>query len=152
MRKTNYSLTLLATFLIACSNSQETVKSTPKKENDVQLLDDQKINDSLRTVVPQKIDTLAVNKEIPKENPNISKKYIVQIGAFSSNERARSFINENQPKVAQQMKIVFRDQVKLYTVQLPPFTSYEEAQKVRDSLWNTPSFKDAFILMIDDQK
>jgi hypothetical protein len=42
MRKINYALILLATFLIACSNSQETVKPTPKKENDVQLLDDQK--------------------------------------------------------------------------------------------------------------
>jgi cell division septation protein DedD len=148
MRKINYALILLATFLIACSNSQETVKPTPKKENDVQLLDDQKKNDSLKTAIPQKSDTLNVKKE---DQVN-SKKFAIQLGAFSSNERAQIFINENQSKIEQQMKIVFRDQVKLYTVQIPPFESHEEAEKIKNILWNNPAFKDAFIIIMDDQK
>jgi cell division septation protein DedD len=148
MRKFNYSLILLATFLIACSNSQETVKPTPKKENDVQLLDDQKKNDSLKTAIPQKRDTLSIKKE----DQVISKKFAIQLGAFSSIERAQNFINENQSKIEQQMKIVFRDQVKLFTVQIPPFESHEEAEKIKNILWNNPAFKDAFIITIDDQK
>jgi len=151
MRKINYSLILLATLLIACSNSQETVKQTPKKENEVQLLDDQKKNDSLKTAVPQKKDTLAVKKEAPKEDQVFSKKFVVQLGAFSSIDRAQTFINENQSKIDQQMKIVFRDKVKLFTVQLPPFTTHEEAEQIRNSLWTSPAFKDAFILTIEDQ-
>lgn len=152
MRNINYSLILLATLVIACSNSQETIKQTPKKENDVQLLDDQKKADSLKTVTPQKNDTLIVKKEIPKESQVISKKFVVQLGAFSSMERAQNFINENQSKVEQQMKIVFRDEIKLFTVQLPPFSTHEEAEKIRNSLWIIPAFKDAFILTIEDQK
>jgi cell division septation protein DedD len=152
MRNINYSLILLATLVIACSNSQETIKQTPKQENDVQLLDDQKKADSLKTITPQKNDTLIVKKEIPKESQVISKKFVVQLGAFSSMERAQNFINENQSKVEQQMKIVFRDEIKLFTVQLPPFSTHEEAEKIRNSLWIIPAFKDAFILTIEDQK
>jgi cell division protein FtsN len=152
MKKINCSLILLAAFLIACSNSQETVKPTPKKENEVQLLDDQKKNDSLKTIIPQKSDTIIVKKEISKEEQVISKQFAIQLGAFTSIERAQYFVNENQPKVEQQMKIVFRDQVKLYTVQLPSFSTHEEAEKVRDYLWKNADFKDAFIIIIDDRK
>lgn len=150
MRTTNYSLILLASFLIACANSQETVKQTPKKENDVQLIDDQKKSDSLKTALPANIDTVITQKEIPKEVQAPSKKFIVQLGAFSSFERAQNFINENQSKIPQIMKIVFRDDIKLFTVQIPPYLTHEEAEKVRNELWLKPGFKDAFILSINN--
>ncbi|MEW6701117.1 MAG: SPOR domain-containing protein, partial [Bacteroidota bacterium] len=74
------------------------------------------------------------------------KKFFVQVGAFTSKERAQSFVKENQAKIDYEMSISFRDQVQLYVVLLSPFATREDAESVRNSLRQIASFKDAFII------
>ena len=103
-----------------------------------------------KTEIPQQPQT---PKEIKQPEPvktNVQS-FIIQVGAFTSKERAEAFVKENQNKITQKMEISFSNQVQLYVVQLPFLSSREEAEKLRYDLWKIPSFKDAFIKTVDNQ-
>jgi len=72
--------------------------------------------------------------------------YIVQVGAFTSLGRAETFINENKDKIEYEMNIHYSESVKLHVVQLQPFRTREKAEEVRNALWNTGKYNDAFIV------
>ena len=139
--------------LIGCSSSQETAQQSEKKEPDVYIFDDiQKDEVRLDTtmVIPPveevKVEPVKAEEPIKQEQPVSGKKFIIQLGAFTSKERAEAFINENKSKTEFVMNIIYREQIKLYAVQIPPFTTREDAEKTRNNLWLIPSFKDAFII------
>jgi hypothetical protein len=44
------------------------------------------------------------------------------------------------------MEYFYSDSVKLWVVQLPPFSNREDAETVRNNLWQMKEFKDAFIV------
>ena len=75
--------------------------------------------------------------------------FYVQIGAFTSQDRADKFVKENQSKLNYNMDISFSNEVKLWVVRLPVFASREEAEKVRNDLWNSGDFDDAFIVTLE---
>ena len=139
--------------LFGCSSSEQTTQETPKKEPQVYVFDDVNKVDTTKT------DTVKVAKESPQsvtqeqkveeeEPPKLeSEKFIVQLGAYSTKERAQAFINENQEKIPQKMEILFSDKVKLFIVKLPTFPDRDSAEKVKDELRKIPAFKDAFITM-----
>ncbi|NJD23671.1 MAG: SPOR domain-containing protein [Melioribacter sp.] len=142
--------------IFGCSTSEDTTKQTEKKEPDVYIFDDvQKdavnINDTTKAVPSvEEVKVEPVKTEPIKIEQAIStKKFIIQLGAFTTKERAETFINENKSKTELTMSIVYREQIKLFAVQLPPFTTKEEAEKTRNNLWLTPSFKDAFIITVE---
>ncbi len=147
MRISNYLLIILITFFSACASSEETTKQIQQKEPEVYIFDDvEKVDTSaVELPMPKKVE-LSVNKPTAEEEQRSVKKFIVQVGAFTSKERAQSFIKENQNKIDFVMSIFFSDQVQLYVVQLPPFAAREEAEKARNTLWQIPNFKDAFII------
>ncbi len=125
-------------FLTACSTTEETTKETSEPE--VYVFDD--ITD---------VDTTASNDlpEIVPPNPQIiepSFQYIVQVGAFTSEDRAKTFIDANKSKIDFPMEYFYSDSVKLWVVQLPPFRNREDAETVRNNLWQMKEFKDAFIV------
>lgn len=74
---------------------------------------------------------------------------LFKVGAFSSEERAKRFVLENQTKTDWKMSISFSTTVRLYVVQLPPFTTRTEAEKVRNLLWQNDAFRDAFIITVE---
>jgi len=137
--------------IFGCSTSEDTTKQTEKKEPDVYIFDDvQKdavnINDTTRavpSVEEVKVEPVKIEQAIS------TKKFIIQLGAFTTEERAETFINENKSKTELTMSIVYREQIKLFAVQLPPFTTKEEAEKTRNNLWLIQSFKDAFIITVE---
>jgi cell division protein FtsN len=132
----------------ACASSHETTQTQqiPKKEPEVYIFDDAGKIDTAKVEKPKEVVKEPVSVEKKETNQPVTKKFIVQVGAFTSKERAQIFINENKTKIEQLMSITFRDQDKLWLVQLPAFSSREEAEKVRNSIWQIPSFKDAFII------
>lgn len=149
-------ITISMVLLIGCTSSEETTKQSEKKEPDVYIFDDiQKdavnLNDTTKTIptvgevksVPVKIDSVKSGQTIS------GKRFIIQLGAFTTKERAESFINENKSKTELAMNIIYREQIKLFAIQLPPFATKEEAEKTRNNLWQVPSFKDAFIISIE---
>ena len=85
------SLLILAMFFSACSTTEETTKENTEPE--VYVFDD--ISD---------VDTSSANDlpEIVPPSPQIMPpafQYIVQVGAFTSEDRAQSFINNNKSKI-----------------------------------------------------
>ena len=141
--KTNLIIILSFTFILftACSSSEETTTETTQAETqpEVYVFDDvtepaDSVNEVKETIPPEPV----------VESP--AAKYIVQVGAFTTKERAEQFYNENSSKISYPMNISYSDEVKLFVVQLPAFSTREEAEKVRNELWQTSTFKDAFIV------
>ena len=150
-----FSIFLVIGFF-GCSSSEETTKQAEKKEPDVYIFDDiQKdavnINDTTKAIQSvQEIKSEPVKVEpVKPEQPIGGKKFIIQLGAFTTKERAETFINENKSKTELVMNIIYREQIKLFAVQLPPFATREEAEKTRNDLWQILSFKDAFIITVE---
>ncbi|MFZ2325149.1 MAG: SPOR domain-containing protein [Ignavibacteriaceae bacterium] len=106
-------------------------------------------------------DKVYVFDEIPKENtieapktgeyPNLSEAYyVVQIGAFTTKERADSFVEMSKIKIKNEINITYSDTVKLYVVQIVPFyKSKKEAELVRDEIRMIPEFNDAWIVSVN---
>ncbi|MBZ0178216.1 MAG: SPOR domain-containing protein [Melioribacteraceae bacterium] len=139
----NSTITLLLFLMItaiSCSSSEESTTEDSSKQ-DIYVFDDIS-NYEIETVDEgQDSDT----DEMGKSTGN----FIVQVGAFSSEERAKRFVLENQTKTDWKMSISFSTTVRLYVVQLPPFTTRTEAEKVRNLLWQNDAFRDAFIITVE---
>ncbi len=156
MRSINYFLIVLTIAFYSCSASEETTQQSEKKEPDVYIFDDiQKdavnINDTTKAIPSvEEVKSEPIKVEpVKSEQPISGKRFIIQLGAFTSKERAEAFINENKSKTELAMNIIYREQIKLFAVQLPAFTTREEAEKTRNNLWQIPSFKDAFIITVE---
>jgi cell division protein FtsN len=99
-----------------------------------------------------KKDSLIVNEksveisDIPKTDSEQT--FIVQVGAFTSRERADQFIRENKSKVDKQMLIVYRQDINLYAVQLPAFSNKTDAEDAKNQIGKIPQFKGAFIISL----
>jgi cell division protein FtsN len=123
--------------ITGCSANKEVSQSD---EKDVYVFDSQSTTDTLPNI-PQKIET-------EPEVPEIAYQYIVQVGAFTTKERAEQFVKENKSKIPYELTISFSKSVNLFVVQLPSVDTRESAESLRNEIWNLPPFKDAFILTI----
>lgn len=75
--------------------------------------------------------------------------YVVQIGAFTTRDRAEKFAEESKTDLPYNVKISFSKQNNLYVVQLQDYyMTRSEAEKVRDNLRQNEKFGDAWILTI----
>lgn len=121
--------------LTACSSTEKTVKET--KPNETYVFDE---------VPPEDYYTF----ETPVEKSYAV--YIVQIGAFSTLERAKKFADKSRLVLKKDIKVNYNDRNNLYVVQIhPPFQSKTEAEKYRDELWKTDGYNDAWILVVDKE-
>lgn len=91
--------------------------------------------------------------EAPKtgEYPDIKETYfVVQVGAYTSEEKANSFAEMSRNKTNYKFSVVFSENLNLYLVQVIPFfKSRTEAEEVRNNLWKVTEFVDAWILTIN---
>jgi septal ring-binding cell division protein DamX len=156
VRHVNIFLIFFTAFLFACSASEETTQQQQKKEPEVYLFDDVTKHDTTKVespkqVEPKNVDLKKVENQVDeKKEPVLTiKKFYVQVGVFTSQDRAQAFIKENQTKIYYVMSITLRDNDKRFVVRLQPFATREEAEKVRNSIWQIPSFKDAFIVILE---
>jgi hypothetical protein len=73
--------------------------------------------------------------------------YLIQIGAFSTKERADEFADSSKSKIQDEIAVSFKTGANLYVVRLSEhYASHDEAVKKRDILWKIPDFKDAWIV------
>lgn len=153
--KKQYLFILILLIITGCSSTSETQKENVNNEPEFYLFDDVEKIDSVEAALPamsQGIeDTVKQNKDVMKQQEMYdadkkTDKFIIQLGAFSSKERAESFIRENQDKISYLMTIVRKQQNNLYIVQIPPFSNRADAESVRNTLWKIIAFKDAFIV------
>lgn len=134
-------LSILSLLLFACSSSEQTTNESNQSESqpEVYVFDD----------VVEPADSINEIKETIPAEPVVEStatRYYVQVGAFTTKERAEQFFNENSSKISYPMNISYSDEVKLFVVQLPAFSTREEAEKIRNELWQISTFKDAFIV------
>ena len=155
MRLMNYLLIFLSTLLFACASSEETTQQTQKKEPEIYVFDDVNKHDTTKVEIPKQAEAkpevpeVKSAPEIKESLTNSTKKFIIQVGVFTTQERAQAFVKENQSKIAYIMNITLRDTDKRFVVRLQPFQSKEDAEKVRNNIWQIPSFKDAFIITLE---
>ena len=85
------------------------------------------------------------------EYPNInSSYYVVQIGAYTTDEKANSFAEIGRTKTNYKCSVVYSESLKLHLVQIIPFfKNREEAEKVRDNLRQLKEFSDAWIITVN---
>ncbi len=137
-------------FIFGCAASEQTSEQKEKQTTEVYVFDDISKADTTKTETVKKMEVKP--EQIKVEQPVTTtqvKKYVIQLGAFTSKERADVFVNENQSKTSLPMTISFNAQTKFYAVQLPPYKTKEEADLIRDNLRKFPAFKDAFTTTIE---
>lgn len=154
MKRNLLVLTAFSLILSACATSQQTSDQQPK-EKEIYVFDDANVKSTKDTAkaVVQKTVNESIAEPAAKANDEQTflkgSNYIVQLGAFSTKDKAEKFVAENKNMLNYEVRIYFSDAVKLFVVQLPPFAAKEEAEKVRNKLWETAVFKDAFIVTLE---
>lgn len=102
-------------------------------------------------------DSSAAEVSLPKDSVDVERPlgsadfiYFIQVGAFTTQERAERFKLFNQKKINYPLDISFSPEVNLWVVRLPKFDTKTEAEKVRDDIWMIEEFKDAFIVTVHE--
>ena len=161
------SFLLIGFMIIGCSAQKQAAKEDNNKGQDVYVFDQIGNSNPKNEKKTEKIDSASVvsqvdstaisdkvkagkkEEEKPVETPTIEtpKLYFVQLGAFTTQERAEEFIKQAEDLLdTKTFTITFSDEKELFLVQLPPFKDKKEAEKVRNRLWKYNLFKDAFIV------
>lgn len=141
---------LLIIYTVACSSSKESASDTNSNEQEVYIFDDvsEVDNEAISHEAVEVTTTEKVESPTPAEqvSPIVEGGYTVQVGAFSTKEKAENFLRDVNSKIDYNLNIINSNKSGLFVVQLPIFDSRAEAEKVRNELWNIPQFSDAFIV------
>ena len=144
---------LLIIFTVACSSSKESASDTNSNEQEVYIFDDVSevdneaiSHEAVEVTTTEKVESptpVAPNEQV---SHIVEGGYTVQVGAFSTKEKAENFLRDVNSKIDYNLNIINSNKSGLFVVQLPIFNSRAEAEKVRNELWNIPQFSDAFIV------
>lgn len=135
MKKIFFLISTLATMYLffSCTTPQQTTEGER-----IYVFDEQKNEDKI---------------EVKKggEFPDISETYyVVQIGAFTTKDRAEKFAELSKTKIGRDIIITYSENNNLYLVQLSPFyKSRQEAELIRDELKIIPDFSDVWIVTVN---
>ncbi|MBS4035695.1 MAG: SPOR domain-containing protein [Ignavibacterium sp.] len=135
MKTFSYFILILSGALIisSCTPSEETVK-----KEEVYVFDEIPSDNTITPPVTGEYPTLAETY------------YVVQIGAFTTKDRAESFADKSRKQLLNEISITYSERVSLYVVQIVPFyKSRQEAELVRNNLREISDFSDAWIITIN---
>ncbi len=132
----NFMCLLLAfsVLLFGCSAVQKSESDSSEKSESVYIFDDISLKDSTENIA----------EEIPEPVKKIEM-YIVQVGAFSTLDKAETFVSRVKDKIDYELTIHLRSSDDLQVVQLPPFRTREKAVEVRDELRKIKELEGTFI-------
>lgn len=153
-----FSFSACSIFQTSNNEEQSSKTDTPEEvyvfddvsEEDVKSDDLKKVSEEINNTISEP-DTEKSVFEDSEESENLSQtndnlKYYIQIGAFSSLNRAEDFVNKVKTKAPFDLSIIYKSSTSLYTVRSKAIGSREEADKIKQDLWNNNLFKDAFII------
>jgi len=157
MKLRNYYLLIPFAFLFACTSAEQTAEQSETKSPEVYVFDDVKKAEEPKIAETPKLEEpkAEVKSEIPKVDPTVAepvlngKKFTIQIGAFTTKDRAETFIKEHQTKTSLPLNITLNGTTNLFVVQVPPYMTKEEADLIRDNLRKFAPFKDAFTVGLE---
>lgn len=142
-------LFLFSIIISSCSSTKDSLLENSKAGNDYYVFDDVDMIDSLENSKDNVINSDTIKSETKiaiQKDSSVVLKFIIQLGAFSTKERADNFIKENQDKISYMMSTIYNSKNRLYVVQLPAFRERSEAEVVRNELLKIPAFNGAFII------
>jgi len=135
-----YFLLILILILIGCSSKEVTQENKYYVFDNVDI-DSVEINQNLNQV----------NQEQIQELPAVNSYFLIQIGAFTNEQRAKRFADKSSKMLNEEIIVSFSDKVNLYLVQLEKkFNNKSDAEIVRDNLKLFPEFQDAWIVTINE--
>ncbi len=125
-------------FLIGCSSKEVTQEKNDYVFDKVEL-DSIEVDQNLNSFVSEPVEEFVPEKSF----------YVVQIGAFTTEQRAKRFADKSKKMLNEEVVISFSDRVNLYLVQLEKrFNNKSDAEIVRDNLKLFPEFQDAWVVTI----
>ena len=147
------SLLILSFLLVSCSSSRHDMSEQDEFSSDSVYVFDKPLTPPTPSPVP---DTTSVQPKVQPPPtpapPSVAKEtyyYIIQIGAFKSNDRAQAFADSAKMEIGNKIEISYSSRVNLYVVHLmPPYATKTAAQTAREGLWKKNKFKDAWILTV----
>jgi len=117
-------------FFSSCSSSEEIGKGK-EKEDEIYIFDEVPPEDSYKF-------------EKPVNNAKLH--FVIQIGAFSTRERAELFAESSRRDLNRGIAVIYNDDVNLFVVRLEEiFSSKIKAERVRANLWQIEEYNDAWI-------
>lgn len=128
-------LFLVALFASSCSSVSDENKKEESAVTSNQL-------DTIKSV--DNAPSVDSKVEVPK-----SFLYIIQIGAYSTFEKAKKFRGSIKNKLSEEIFVSFDKRTSLYVVRLKPRETRAEAEEIRTKLRATKEFSDAFILTVE---
>ena len=130
---------IISCLFISCSSSEETqVKKQEIETDTVYVFDEIPSEDvfEFETPVQQSFDV-----------------YVVQIGAFSTFDRAKEFADQSWVKLGREIKVEYKQVKNLYVVWVyPPFQDKTSAEVYRNDIQKSGEFKDAWIVTVESKK
>ena len=141
------SVLSICIFVFACSASKVNLDEQGGEEQ-IYVFDDVPNVAEDSSAAETVVKTDSVVSEQPAATADFI--YFIQVGAFSTRERAERFKLFNQNKINYPLDISFSSEVDLWVVRLPKFNTKSEAEKVRDEIWKVQEFKDAFIVTVQE--
>jgi hypothetical protein len=122
-------------FLISCSSSIEETR-----EEEIGNGDENYVFDN----IPVRKDK--VEEELPVEEKSFFK---IQIGAFTSKQRAEIFAKESEKKLDREVEFFYSSSVNLFVVQLKErFYTKKGAETTRNQLKDIEDYRDAWIISV----
>ncbi|GAB1348415.1 hypothetical protein MASR1M107_06270 [Ignavibacteriales bacterium] len=104
-------------------------------------------------VVSNQLDTIKSVDNMPSVDSKVevpkSYLYVVQIGAYSTFEKAKKFRESIKNKINEEIFVSFDKRTSLYVVRLKPREKRSDAEEIRTKLRATKEFADAFILTVE---
>jgi cell division septation protein DedD len=128
--------------LIGCATVSESEKDNSTETQSVYVFDDVS-SDSTTAEVSE---TNEATPEPEEKTNSTFEFFIVQLGAFSTLDKAQTFVNNTKSYTEYDLNIHFSEKVNLHVFQLPPFRTRTKAEEVRDKLKTIPEFNGAFIV------
>jgi hypothetical protein len=141
------TLILFPLLLSACSSTQQTTQTKTEPKDSLYVFDKVPVD----TTKPLILSKEAAPAEESQNIQNIQTPYyLVQIGAFTSKDRAQEFVDKTQSLLNQQVKITLNPDINLFVVRLAKiYTTHDNAEKVKDNLRQQEAFKDAWVVTVD---
>jgi hypothetical protein len=137
-------LVIISLIFPACSSVQQTSGRDEQNNNSGEKKDSLYVFDQAAAKDTTKNADVQAKPEVQSTGGTF---YLIQIGAFSTKERADEFADLSRKKVQDEITVSFKSDVNLYVVQIAQhYTSHEEAEKERNILWKIPEFKDSWIV------
>ncbi len=144
-----FTLYTAATSFTGCTNI-ETQRANNSSKDSVLVFEKPKPSADTSNQILE-IRTVLEKNNLEKSLSTKPLRFSVQIGAFSTLEKADFFASQALKKIGQQFSVTFNSSVNLFVVQLIPSLSQKpDAEALKTELWKIKEYKDAWIVLVDD--